>query len=244
MILRTTYLLILSVIAITACAGNKSALYDDSYFVFKNEKTDNHIAVYGSATVSREQFNRVVLDVEYVLDHMNNDIRKGMLNSNVKMLVVENEDELTDGIEFFLSFLPVESVYVSNEGRDESLPTSSEVGLSTTKLELTYLSVYYSLLTEPGLSGLFEELRDAYDEAASSGIFVPGEAYVDGYVDEIHQNASDNNALKYGSYLYNAYRLYFGDGAGSPGEFTITTRAELKNQNPLGFDFVRAYFDL
>jgi hypothetical protein len=175
---------------------------------------------------------------------MNSRIRKGVLNSNVKMLVVENEDELTDGIEFFLSFLPVESVYVSNEGRDESLPTSSDVGLSTTKLELTYLCVYYSLLTEPGLSDLFEELKGAYDEAANLGIFVPGEAYIDGYVDEIHQNASDNNALKYGSYLYNVYRLYFGDGTGYPGEFAITTKAELESQNPLGFGFVRAYFDL
>jgi hypothetical protein len=230
-----SYLIFLSLMTITAC---------DGYFAFKNEQTEHYIAVYGSGTVSREQFDRVTQDVEYVLDHMNSRVRKGLLNSNAKMLVVENEEELERSIEFFMSLLPAEAVYVSNEGRDESLPSSSDVGISTTKLELMYLCVYYSLLTDSSLSDLYEELVDAYDEAASSGLFVPGEAYIDGAVDEIHQGASDNNALKYGSYLNNLYWLYFGDGTGGPGEFTITTRAELESQNPLGFGFVSAYFDL
>jgi len=44
--------------------------------------------------------------------------------------------------------------------------------------------------------------------------------------------------------LFNLYSLYFGNGLGDPGEFSITTGADLENLNPAGFEFMQEYFDL
>lgn len=215
----------------------------DSVFSFINEETDNTIAVYGSKEVNEVAYNRAYNDVKSVLAGMDKGIRQGLLNADAKMLVVTNEEELEENIEFFMTLLPVESVFTNIEGTDETLPTATDVGLSATKLELMYLCVYYSLLTEENLLDKFQELQGAYKQAADLNIFIPGEAYQDGYEDEIHQNASEENALKYGSYLFNLYMIYFGDGTGAPGEFTITTKAQLESQNPLGFNFIKENFD-
>ncbi|WP_299159245.1 hypothetical protein [uncultured Tenacibaculum sp.] len=210
----------------------------------RNEQTANHIAVYGTSTVSQESYDRVYADIKSVMDKMDDGIRQGMLNANAKMLVVQNEEELESNINYFMTFLPTESIYTNNGGTDESLPSSTGVGLSNTKLELMYLCVYYSLLTESNLTAEYDELKKAYEEAVSANIFAPAAAYVDGFVDDIHQNASDNNALKYGSYLFNLYKLYFGNDSGQAGEFTITTKAQLQAQNPLGYNFISTYFNL
>lgn len=210
----------------------------------RNEQTTDYIAVYGTSNVTQESYDRVYTDIKFVMDRMDNDIKQGMLNANAKMLVVQNEEELTANITYFMTFIPTESVYTNIDGTDESLATSTDVGLSNTKLELMYLCVYYSLLTESSLSTKYNELIAAYNEAANAGIFTPGEAYIDGFVDDIHQNASDNNALKYGSYLFNMYKVYFGNQNGQPGEYTITTMAQMQTQNPLGYSFMNSYFDL
>ena len=88
-------------------------------FPFVTEQSRDCIAVYGSTTVSEEQYNRVYTDIRHVLNHMNADIRKGMLNSKVKMLVVSNEDELEKDINFFITLLPLEAVYTDNDGVDD-----------------------------------------------------------------------------------------------------------------------------
>jgi hypothetical protein len=212
-------------------------------FKFVNEQSSKYIAVYGSKTVKKEAYDRAYADVKSVMDKMDDGIKKGLFNAKAKLLVVKNEDELEDNIEFFKKLLPVESVFTDEDGVDETLPSSTDVGLSNTKLELMYLCVYYSLLTESNLADAFEELKKAYIEATAANLFTLGEAYVDGYEDEIHENASEKNALKYGTYLYNLYKLYFGDGTGEAGEFTITKKSELQDQNKLGYDFMEAYFE-
>lgn len=229
--------------------NSEDTVYSDTvsfktgFFKFQAEQTGDYIAVYGTENVSVESYNRAYTDVKFVMDKMDSGIKQGLLNSKAKMLVVTNEAELVADISFFMTLLPVESVYTNVDGTDETLPSSTGVELSNTKLELMYLCVYYSLLVEKPLSDKFNELKQAYSQANGSGLFKPGEAYVDGYRDDIHENASNNNALKYGSYLYNLYRLYFGNGKGKAGEFTITTKSQLQAQNPLGFNFIKNNFD-
>ena len=230
---------------LTSCGENDetSMSTKETVFEFINEQTSNYIAVYGSKTITEDAYNRAYHDVKNALDNMDNGIKQGLLNAGVKMLVVSNEDELENNIDYFITLLPVEAIYTDNEGRDETLSTSTDVGLSSTKLELMYLCVYYSLLTESNLSAKYSELSQAYNQAANSNIFTPEEAYQDGYIDEIHQNASDKHALKYGSYLYNSYKVYFGNDAGVAGEFSITTKSELQTQNPLGYAFIMENFE-
>jgi hypothetical protein len=181
-------------------------------------------------------------DIKSVLGTLDSNIKTGLFNSGAKMLIVKNEDELESNIEFFTSLLPVEAIFTDSEGVDETLPTDEHYGVSSTKLELMYLIVYYSLLTEESLSEQYTALKAAYAQASEKAIFTPGEAYQDGHEDDIHQNASEKNALKYGSYLYNLTQLYFGNDKGQPGEFTISTKAELKTQNALGYTFMEKYF--
>jgi len=213
-------------------------------FPYIAEQTQDCIAVYGSNEVSEEQFSRGYADITDVLSAMDGGIRQGLLNAGAKMLIVSNEAELEKDIGFFLTLLPVEAVFADNGGVDETLPDSTGSGVSTTKLELMYLVVYYSLLKEPSLSDTYRELRDAYSQAMEASIFSPGEAYEDGYVDEIHRHASEQHALKYGSYLFGLYAIYFGNDSGQPGEFTITTKAGLQERNPLGDAFVKKFLDL
>ena len=134
-------------------------------FAFIEEPTDDCITVYGSETVSEPAFRRAYSDVKDVMGKMNHDIMKGMLNSEVKMLVVKNEEELESNLDFFMSILPLEAVFTDNDGFDETTTSDLNAGLSTTKLELTYLSVYYSLLTVPMLSDIFVKLQKAFTEA-------------------------------------------------------------------------------
>ena len=239
-----SYLLIAIFLLFPAC---QTATTSDSNhaarFPYTMEKTESCIAVYGTANVSREQFNRACNDIRHVLNTTHPAIVRGLLNSNAKMLVVGNEDELEQDIAFFLSLLPVEAVFVDNEEIDETLPNSTRAGISTTKLELMYLIVYYALLADPNLSEIYQELQDAYDEATRANLFSPGEAYRDGYIDDIHLNASEKNALKYGSYLIGLYTLYFGNDEVPPGEFTLTTRVQLQDHNPNGHAFMRKYLD-
>lgn len=210
-------------------------------FTLKTEQTADCIAVYGTSDVTQAQYDRVYKSVKSVLTKINVAIKQGLLNAEVKILIAESESKVEEDIAVFMKELPAEIVYINEDGVDESLPSSSGAGVPTTELELMYLLVYYSLLTEPGLSAEYQKLKDGYAEAASAGIFIPGESYQDGAVDPVHQNASAKNALKYGSYLFGAYRLYFGDGSGRPGEFSITTKAQLARRNPKGYQFIRDY---
>ena len=226
-----------------SCTILSSALGDiqTETFAFISEQTPDCIAVYGTHSVTTQQYDRAHADIQEVLGMMNVGLRDGLLNSEAKMLVVENEDELDTHLDYLMTLLPLEAVFTNLEGTDETLESPSGAGLSSTKLELMYLVVYYSLLTEPGLSDPYAELQQAYLEGVSAG-FAPGPAYQDEEVDEIHQNASDNNALKFGSYLFNLYVLYFGDGTEELEEFPgITTKEQLQRQNPLGYQFVETY---
>lgn len=215
-----------------------------SYIAYDIQQTNDYIALYGTSNIDKEQFDRTYADIKYVMDRMHNDIKQGMLYSNSKILILENEKELEEYNSYFVTYIPAEIIFTNIDGVDETSAASTGVGISNTKLELMYLCVYYSLLTERGLKDEYEELKQAYNEAVNAKIFKPGEAYVDGYVDEIHQNASDQNALKYGTYLNNLYKLYFGNGKGAPGEFSITTKEQLKMQNILGYNFIKSYFDV
>jgi hypothetical protein len=240
-------LLLLAIIFLSAVSCSKDddeiQMTKQDVFKYVKEQTSKYIAVYGSKTIKEDAFNRAYKDVKFVLNNMDADIKQGLLNSKAKILVVKDEDELEDNIKFFKTLLPAESIYTDQDGVDETLTTSTDVGLSNTKLELMYLCVYYALLTESDLNTKYNELKAAYNEAASTLIFEPGEAYVDGAEDEIHENASKKNALKYGTYLYNLYRLYFGDDTGEAGEFTITKKNELKAQNLKGYNFIKDYFE-
>jgi len=199
--------------------------------------------VYGSKNIEKASYDRALADIQWVMASLDSDVKQGLLNSGVKILIVSNEQELEDNIGYFQSLLPVEAIYTNSEdGLDETLTSAENAGLSTTKLELMYLVVYYSLLTEDDLSAAYIELQTAYAEATSKNLFNPGEAYQDGYEDEIHQHASDNNALKYGSYLFNLTKLYFGDDTGPAGEFNITTRVQLPLKNPLGYQIMENLF--
>jgi len=210
-----------------------------SYITEQNAET---IAVYGSKSVDEAAYQRALADVKDIIEFLNEDVRQGLFNSGVKMLVVENEDELESNLDYFMSLLPLEAIFTNNEGEDETLTSEERAGLSNTKLELMYLVVYYSLLTESELSGQYLALQNAYEEAKSKGLFNPDEAYQDGYVDEVHQNASDKNALKYGSYLYNLAKVAFGNQQSLAGEFTLTTTEELMSENPLGYAVLTEIF--
>ena len=56
---------------------------------------------------------------------MHADIRKGMLESEVKIFVVENEAEIEKNIDYYINLLPAEAVYTNSYGVDETLPSSS-----------------------------------------------------------------------------------------------------------------------
>jgi len=211
-------------------------------FNYITEQNDDSIAVYGSKNIEKASYDRALADIQLVMASLDSDVKQGLLNSGVKMLIVRNEQELEDNIGYFQSLLPVEAIYTQQDGLDETLPSAENAGLSNTKLELMYLVVYYSLLAEDDLSAAYSELQTAYSEATSKNLFNPDEAYQDGYEDEIHQHASDNNALKYGSYLFNLAKLYFGDDTGPAGEFNITTRAQLQLENPLGYQIMENLF--
>jgi len=210
-----------------------------SYITEQNAET---IAVYGSKSVDEVAYQRALEDVKDIIAFLNEDVRQGLFNSGVKMLVVENEDELEANLDYFMSLLPLEAVFTNIEGEDETLTSEERAGLSNTKLEMMYLVVYYSLLTESELSEQYLSLQNAYEEANSKGLFNPDEAYQDGHVDEVHQNASDKNALKYGSYLYNLAKVAFGNQQGLAGELTLTTTEELMSENPLGYAVLTEIF--
>lgn len=206
-----------------------------------NEKTSDFIAVYGTSNVTTEQYNRVYASTKKYINQLDSRLKTSLLNSNSKLLVLSNEQEIESN-DFFLTLTPAEAIYVNNGGVDESLPSSTDVNLPNTELELNYLIVYYALLTESSLSTIYSQLKSAYNQARITNIFTPAAAYLDSTTDDTHMNASSQNALKYGSYLFNLYKLYFGNGMGAAGEFTITTKAQLMAQNRLGFDFMETYF--
>lgn len=211
-------------------------------FSYITEQSGESIAVYGSKLIDEASYQRALTDVKDVIEFLNEDVRQGLFNSGVKMLVVENEDELESNLDYFMSLLPLEAVFTNIDGEDETLTNDERAGLSNTKLEMMYLVVYYSLLTQPELSEQYSALQSAYEEANSKGLFNPDEAYQDGYIDEVHQNASDKNALKYGSYLYNLAKVAFGNQKVVPGEFTLTTTEELMTENPLGYAVLTKIF--
>ena len=77
-----------------------------------------------------------------------------------------------------------------------------------------YLIVYYALLTESELSDKFAELMEAYEQAHDASIFALGEAYQYGYINKILMNASKQNILKLGSYLFGLYSICYEDASG------------------------------
>jgi len=205
------------------------------------DKTPDHITVYGTESVSAAQFSRAYADITAALDAMDPRIRASLVEADAKMIVARDEAELVDEIDYYESIFPVEAIFTDIEGTDETLP--GPTGVSTSKLELMYLVVYYSLLTDAQLATVYEDLVSAYDEAVDAALFTPGEAYEDGFVDGIHMNASREGALKYGSYLFGLYRIYFGNGQNLPGEFTVTTAEQLATSNPAGVAFIERYLD-
>lgn len=213
-------------------------------FNYISEQTNDVIAVYGSNKASKVAYTRAYYDIQQTMNKMDANIKQSLLKSGAKILVVSGEQELVDDIEYFSSLLPVEAIFTSAEGVDETLPVAKNGNLSATKLELMYLTVYYAMLEDDSLAAQFQELKDAYQQAADGGFFTPGEAYQDGYEDPIHQNASKQNALKYGSYLFNLYMIYNGDNSQDAGEFSFTTREELGKNNPLGMVFMQKYYDI
>jgi len=223
-------------------SGNVADANKAQAFDYITEQSEQSIAVYGSKSIEQAAYDRALADIRQIVSTLDTDVRQGLFNAGVKMLIVSDEAELEDNIDYFQSLLPVEAIYTNIEGVDETLTSAENGGLSTTKLELMYLVVYYSLLTEDKLAPVYTALKAAYEQATSANIFSPSEAYRDGYVDEIHQNASDQNALKYGSYLFNLTKLYFGDDTAPAGEFTITTRAQLQSENLLGFQMMQQLF--
>jgi hypothetical protein len=214
---------------------------DDSHFDHVKEQTAENIAVLGTKSVSEAQFNRAYADISRAVNAFDPRIRKGLLASGAKLIIAGDEEELVEEIDFYQTLFPLEAIFTNIDGTDETLP--GVIGVSGSRLELMYLVVYYALLTDHGLETICSELTDAYDEAQAGGLFRPGEAYEDGVVDEIHLDASSRNALKYGSYLFGLYALYFGNGTSQPSEFSISTRDQLATSNPRGFDFVASYLD-
>jgi len=214
---------------------------DTEIFAHIQTATAHHIAVYGTKTVSDAQFARAYGDITDVLDAMDPRIRRGLLGSDAKIIVAKDEAELIGDIDYYETIFPLEAVFVDIDDVDETLP--GDFGVSTSRLELMYLVVYYALLTDPELASIYDQLIAAYDEAAGNGVFSPGEAYRDSFFDDIHPNASRNNALKYGSYLFGLYRVHFGNGTRGDEEFTIATRDELRALNPRGAAFIEAYLD-
>ena len=213
----------------------------DGHFDHVKEQTTGNIAVLGTKSVSEAQFNRAYADITSAVNALDPRIRNGLLTSGAKLIVAANEEELVEEIDFYQTLFPLEAIFTDIDGTDETLP--GVIGVTGTRLELMYLVVYYALLTDPGLKAIRTELTGAYDEAQERGLFRPGEAYEDGFVDEIHLNASRSNALKYGSYLFGLYGLYFGNGTSQPSEFSISTRDQLATSNPKGFEFVASYLD-
>jgi len=168
-------------------------------------------------------------------------IKKGLLNAGTKILVVRDENELNNNSDLVMSLLPAEAIFTNLDGVDETIESGYGTGLSTTRLEFMNLVVYYSLLTEPELAGVYDELCQAFNEASKNLLFVPGKKYRDGMVDVVHQNASSKNALKYGRYLFCLYAVYYGNGSGGPPDISVYEKDLLREVNPLGYTFVRKY---
>ena len=207
--------------------------------------TEKYIGVYRTKKVSEEQLNRVYNDVKWCMDRMSDDLKNAMVKHGAKLLVAENEMEVAAD-DYFLSLIPLEGIYVNNGGTDETQP-DSKTGISTAKLELMYLSVYYALLVAPTLQTEYQELQAAYKEAADKKLFTPGPAYQDGYTDQIHENASKKNALKYGSFIFNIYRLYFsnpGSISATKYEYKIGSKKDMQTKNPKAYAFLQKHYDV
>lgn len=219
---------------------NDSNSINDRFSIIKNQ-TDVCVAVYGSKLITAEQFYRAYGEVQDLMKSMDARISKGILNSNAKILIVTNEEEMGNYEDLIFSLLPAEAIFTDNNGTDETIESGLGVDVSTTRLEFMNLVVYYSLLIEPELQNVYEELKAAYYEVADNGYFIPRGKYGDDVVDEIHQNASDKNALKFGTYLFCLYSVYYGNGTKGPEEFTLDTKSDLKAKNPKGYAFMKSY---
>jgi len=235
------YILYYLICIVVLGSGCRNQMQLKDFFPHIALQTKDCIGVYGSLTVSREQFDRTFNDVVFLLDHMDPRIKIGLLNAHAKILVVSNEDEINKNKELVMSLLPAEAIFANLDGLDETIESGYGTGLSTTRLEFMNLVVYYSLLTEPELAVVYNELCQAFDEASKDSIFVPGKKYRDGMMDVVHQNASSKNALKYGRYLFCLYAVYYGNGSGGPPDISVYEKDLLREVNPLGYTFVRKY---
>ncbi len=237
------YCIALAVVAVVPAMASERSSESEATgpLVHVAPATSESIAVYGTSSTTKAQFDRARDAVVRCLRAMDPRIRVALIASEAKMIVARDEEELEADLDFYVELFPLEAVFTDIDGVDETLP--GDRGVSGSELELMYLVVYYALLTEPGLAAVFAELVAAYDEAEQRDLFVPGEAYQDDFVDEIHLHASENNALKYGSYLFGLYAVYFGNGQAQPGEFLVTRREDLEKINPKGARFMRIYLD-
>lgn len=207
--------------------------------------TTKYIGVFRTANANKQQLNRVYNDIKWSMDRMSDDLKNALLKHGAKLLVAKDQEELVSN-PYFMSLLPMEAIYGNNASSDETLP-NAKTDVATAKLELMYLTVYYAFLVEPTLQKEYEALKTAYKEAADTNLFIPGDAYKDDYTDPVHQNASQKNALKYGSFIFNAYRLYFAKaGSISPTEYEykLGSKTDMQNQNPKAYAFLQKHYDV
>ena len=218
---------------------------DSSKLVESYHPTTKYIGVHRSKYATKAQLDRVYNGIKKVTNKLDPKIAKGLLDNNAKLLVISNEREAMSN-PYFMQLLPLEGIYTNNGGKDESI-TDSHTGISTAELEFCYLTVYYAISVENSLNQYFSELKAAYKEAFDKGLFKPGPAYVDGYMDHIHARASKDNVLKYGSFMFNLYKVYYTsntiDSKTKP-EYKVYNRSEILSKNPLAHQFMKAYFDI
>ena len=209
--------------------------------------TAKYIGVHRSPRATKAQLNRVYNGVNKITDRLDPFIQKALLKNKVTLLVLENEREVMAEASYFLKLQPLEAIYGNNGGKDETLPDPT-TGISTGELEFCYMTIYYAISIEPELSTAFNELKTAYDEAfnKSPRLFSPGAAYQDGYSDPIHPVASQNNVLKYGSFVFNLYKVYHTKNtipSSNASEYQVFSRSEMQAKNPLAHAFMKKYFD-
>ena len=217
---------------------------DTNYIPQSYYPTTKYIGVHRTPKATQAQLDRAYTDIKLVMDKMDKDLRKAVLKHGAKLLVAADENEITSD-DYYIGQLPLEAIY-TNDGEDETLP-DPKTKISKARLEFIYLTVYYAFLIDPSLAQGYTDLKDAYKEADSKNLFIPGAAYQDGYHDPVHSNASQKNALKYGSFMYNLYRLYFAK-AGSiniaTSEYKLGYKKDIQTKNPKAYTFIQNYYDV
>ena len=222
----------------------KGQALDKTKLIESREATTKYIGVHRSANANTAQLERVYNGVKTITDKLHPRIANALLKNNVKLLVLKDENEAVSE-PYWMQLMPLEAIYVNNGGVDETLPDLT-TGISTGELEFCYMTIYYAISTDSELQTAFNELKAAYNEAFATKHFIPGAAYVDGYQDPIHPVASKNNVLKYGSFVFNLYKVYYTKNNITPtadAEYKVFSKNEMNTKNPLAQAFMKKYFD-